>query len=200
MQLIETDILRIVDGEYKANHRLIAKFAGIEEKSVLDIINRNKNDIEDFGVLRFKIAKPPRSSTGGKPTKTYHLNRDQALFLMTLLRNTPTIKAFKKALIKEFSLMQEFIINSLTYNKDGKRISNVLGAYKAQSKHAWKKLSNFKEKVEQSRQIASFHHDEWEFHSRRHKRVEENYNKLKEEHENLKSQIKDTFGEICQTN
>ena len=81
---------------------MIAANTGTKRKSILDLINRNKEHLERFGVLRFEMAKPPKYSKGGRPRKIYHLNEQQATLLITFLDNTPQVELFKVALVKQF--------------------------------------------------------------------------------------------------
>ncbi|CAH1851220.1 Rha family transcriptional regulator [Convivina praedatoris] len=84
---------------------VIAKHTGNKYRSVSDLIRDNQDDLNEFGILRFEIAKIPGR---GRPKKVYQLNEQQATFLITLLDNTPQVKEFKKALVKAFySIKQE---------------------------------------------------------------------------------------------
>ncbi|WP_059394323.1 Rha family transcriptional regulator, partial [Fructobacillus tropaeoli] len=84
---------------------VIAEHTGNKYRSVSDLIRDNQDDLNEFGILRFEIAKIPGR---GRPKKVYQLNEQQATFLITLLDNTPQVKEFKKALVKAFyNLKQE---------------------------------------------------------------------------------------------
>lgn len=85
---------------------VIAEHTGIEYRSVSDLIRRNKEDLEFFGVLRFEIVKPT-GKKGGRPKKVYHLNEQQATTLITFLDNTPQVKAFKVSLVAEFFKLRD---------------------------------------------------------------------------------------------
>ena len=50
----------------------------------------------------------PGSKTGQKIT-VYHLNEQQATLLMTYLKNTEQVRAFKKELVRQFYAMRDFI-------------------------------------------------------------------------------------------
>ena len=85
--------------------KIIAESAQVKRKVVSDLIRRYKTDLESFGILRFKNAKIISEDGCGRPEKLYHLNEKQATLLITYLRNTEPVKAFKKALVKEFYAM-----------------------------------------------------------------------------------------------
>lgn len=84
--------------------KIIAENSGNKLKSVKRLITNNRSDFEDYGILRFEIAKLPGR---GRPQKTYQLNEQQATFLIAMLDNTPQVKQFKKSLVREFYAMKQ---------------------------------------------------------------------------------------------
>lgn len=89
---------------------IIAEGTGNQHKSVKRIIEKNKDDISDFGTL----AILNRQSSGGRPEQVYLLSEEQAAFLMTLLRNTKQVVAFKKELVRQFYAMRWLIMERQT--------------------------------------------------------------------------------------
>lgn len=75
----------------------IAQGSGIEHRSVLQLVNTYKDDLEQFGTSAFEMRK-----SGGRPTRTALLNEPQSTLLMTFMRNTEQVVAFKVALVKAF--------------------------------------------------------------------------------------------------
>ncbi|MBS4461741.1 Rha family transcriptional regulator [Aerococcaceae bacterium zg-B36] len=69
---------------------IIAECAEVKHKTVQQLIRKHKKELERFGVLRFQIAKP-LGNLGGRPTKDYHLNEQQATLLITFMRNTEPV-------------------------------------------------------------------------------------------------------------
>lgn len=86
---------------------IIAECSNIKHHSVTRLIRKFKHDLEEFGVIGFEIHKPNEHSKGGRPTKIYQLNRNQAMLLITWLDNTEAIRAFKLALVKRFDEMEK---------------------------------------------------------------------------------------------
>lgn len=96
--LIENEGVLLVDS------RLVASRLGIEHRSFMATINNYQSQTEqDFGVLRFEIAKLEERSKEGRPQRYALLTEDQAVFLMTLSRNTPDVLRSKADLVKAFS-------------------------------------------------------------------------------------------------
>ncbi|MGN1282262.1 MAG: Rha family transcriptional regulator [Limosilactobacillus sp.] len=87
--------------------KIIAENSGNSLHAVKVIIYNHKDDLEKFGVLSFEMTKPLKGSKGGRPTKTYHLNEQQATLLIAMLDNTPQVTQFKVALVNEFYAMKQ---------------------------------------------------------------------------------------------
>ncbi len=86
--------------EAVASHVIISTGMQITQDSSLKLIKKYKNDLEDFGKVRFQM----RPLDSGQKQKQYMLNRDQAFFLITLMRNTPNTVSFKKQLVKKLTV------------------------------------------------------------------------------------------------
>lgn len=103
-------LIEKIENEFRVSHRVVAEQTDNQEKSILDLVTRNKNHFEDFGQLRFKIATVENSVGANNEQKTYYLNEQQATFLMTLLRNSPVVVKFKKTLVKAFYELKERVV------------------------------------------------------------------------------------------
>lgn len=79
----------------------VAEFAQVKHRTVNELIRKHKKDLSEFGLLRFEMEAAPTES-GTKYRKIYHLNEQQATLLITYLKNTPPVRAFKKALVRSF--------------------------------------------------------------------------------------------------
>lgn len=99
-----------VTGQVYTLSTVIAKYAEIEHRSVIRLIKRHLEDLEEFGVIGYSIHKPPKGSRGGRPTKAYKLNEQQATLLITWLENTEPVRAFKKALVRAFYELKQQVI------------------------------------------------------------------------------------------
>lgn len=96
--------------------KVIAENGQVDHDTVQRLIRNYTNDLEEFGVLGFEIRKP-ENSTGGRPEKIYKLNEEQATLLITYMKNTLPVRAFKKALVKQFYIMQKEL-----YKREATRI------------------------------------------------------------------------------
>lgn len=123
------------DGTPSVSHTIIAQNTDNEVSSVKRLIDNHLSDFEEFGVLGFEIVKPLNTELGGRPSKIYYLNEPQATLLLTYLQNTPIVREFKKALIKEFyQIKKDFAIGKEQFNQLLNELgqkSNEADVYKA---------------------------------------------------------------------
>lgn len=70
-------------------------------EATIKLIRKYKPEFESLGQLRFEIVVVS-SNGAGQATEYAILNEDQATFLITLFRNTPTVLKFKLNLVKAF--------------------------------------------------------------------------------------------------
>lgn len=89
------------DGEPETNSYVIAEGTGSNHASVIRLVRDNQSDFEDFGRVGFE--NQPFQTAGGLQRRTVAaLNREQAMLLMTYMRNNEIIRDFKKRLIRAF--------------------------------------------------------------------------------------------------
>ena len=106
-----SSLVEKIEDEFRVSHRVVAEQTGNKAVNIFELINDYKSHFEEFGQLRFKTEKTTNTDLGnGRPSKTYYLNEQQATFLMTLLRNSPKVVIFKKALVKAFYELKEKIV------------------------------------------------------------------------------------------
>lgn len=94
-------------GEPYTTSEIIAAGAGVQRRTVDHLLLAHKTDFEEFGILRFEIAK---TGGRGRPEIIYHLNEQQATLLMTYLKNTEVVRAFKKELVRQFYAMRSLLL------------------------------------------------------------------------------------------
>ncbi len=74
------------------------------------VIQKYQQEVEeDWGVLRFEIAKPPSGSRGGRPERYALLTEQQANLLLTYSKNTPQARLCKRKLVKAFEEAKKLI-------------------------------------------------------------------------------------------
>ena len=90
-------IVTIKDGDAVTTTLVIADGTVSDHASVIKLVRTYQADLEEFGLLDFKSE-----STGGRPTEYAFLNEPQSTLLLTYMRNTDIVRAFKKKLVREF--------------------------------------------------------------------------------------------------
>ncbi|WP_234462028.1 phage regulatory protein/antirepressor Ant [Corynebacterium macginleyi] len=94
------------DGTLTTTSEIVAAGVDIQHKNVLETIRKNQADFEEFGRVAFE-TRTRQTAGGPQKTNIAVLNREQAMFAMTLFRNTPVVVDFKKNLIKAFIELEQ---------------------------------------------------------------------------------------------
>lgn len=95
----------------------LAKGGRVEHRAIISLINTHLGDLQDFGRVTFEM-RPLPTKGGVQNVKTCRLNKEQATFLITLMRNTRPVVAFKKELVKQFYEMEQFIATVVSTRHD----------------------------------------------------------------------------------
>ncbi len=101
-----TTLIAIHDGAPTTTSKTIADGTNNSHKAVIQLARKYQPDLEEFGQLTFEMGVESRHGAGQK-TEIAILNERQATLLLSYMRNTPTIREFKKRLVKAFYEMAE---------------------------------------------------------------------------------------------
>lgn len=113
------------DGEPYTTSEIISEGTGVGRRKVRDAIRKYQAELEAFGKVASYQAPLPGSKTGQIVTG-YILNEQQATFLLTLLKNTPVVVAFKKELVRQFYAMRDELARRRELRAIGKPIRRSL--------------------------------------------------------------------------
>lgn len=101
------NLVTIKDGDAVTTTTVIAAGTENEHASVIALVRRYQADFEEFGRVRFQI-EPFETPGGVQSREVALLDEPQATLLLTFMRNTEIVRAFKKKLVREFwELVQE---------------------------------------------------------------------------------------------
>lgn len=89
------------DGEPTTTSLVVAQGTGVEHRAVLQLVRRNLADFEEFGRVAFEM-RPFDTAGGAQHREVAVLNEAQATLLMTYMRNSEVVRAFKKRLVHAF--------------------------------------------------------------------------------------------------
>lgn len=106
------DLVILKHGDVYTNSWIISENVGRQHRAVLKNIRKFENDLKDLGKLFSYTASATK--TRGQERIIYDLNEQQAIFLMTLMDNSPRVIQFKKALAMSFVKMKRFILERQT--------------------------------------------------------------------------------------
>lgn len=112
-----------MDTEPFTTSDVIAEFAGVQHHTITRLIQQHEDDFKEFGILRFEIEE---IRGRGQPTKHYRLNEAQATLLMTYLKNTERVRAFKRELVRQFYAMRAELMKRQVYRLELKPIRREL--------------------------------------------------------------------------
>lgn len=95
-------IVMIKDGDAVTTTLAIAEGTRNDHASVIKLARTYQADLDGFGPVGFEIHVVMRPQGGGTPTEFAILNEPQSTLLLTYMRNTAIVRAFKKELVREF--------------------------------------------------------------------------------------------------
>lgn len=90
---------RAADNTLVVSSETIADGAGVEHRAVLQLVSTHEASLERFGTVAFEMRPLPG---GGHPVRIALLNEQQSTLLMTFMRNTEKVVAFKVSLVTAF--------------------------------------------------------------------------------------------------
>lgn len=104
---LNTHIVPTIEHDFRGLHVSslnIAEGSGVQHKNVLESVSKNQADLEQFGPVAFETRKGAALPQGGfaMATRIALLNEQQSTLVMTYMKNTEQVKAFKLALVKGF--------------------------------------------------------------------------------------------------
>ena len=114
-----------IDSEPFTTSDVIAEFAGVNHHAIQQMISKYEKDLCEFGKVAFEMRPLPESRTK-QSILVYHLNEQQATLLMTYLKNTERVRAFKKELVRQFYAMRQEILKRQTGRAELKPIRREL--------------------------------------------------------------------------
>lgn len=121
---------------------IVADCADVKHRHLKILLNKHKEDFEQFGKVTFKISP----SEAGQMVRDYILNEQQATLLITYLRNTEPVRAFKKALVKAFFEMRdevaEFRLQRALEKPRRKILTEAIKCWENAPKHAYSSMTN----------------------------------------------------------
>lgn len=105
------NLVVVVNGEPLACSDVIAAGMRAQHASTIKLVRRHIDALASFGEIRFEV----RLNRHGKSTEVALLNEQQAALLISMMRNSPEVLAFKVSLVRDFYRMRD-ALNQRTAN------------------------------------------------------------------------------------
>ena len=116
-RLVFTESLNIDSVPFTTSD-IIAEFSENSRESIMRLIRKYAEDLQEFGKVGFEIRAMP----SGQKAKNFHLNKEQATLLITYLDNTTPVRQFKKELVRQFFSMESELYARRAERQTGKSI------------------------------------------------------------------------------
>lgn len=97
------NIIEDTEGDLRVSSPTIAERTDVQHKNVLELVGKNLAQLSAFGGVAFE-TRPLLG--GGNPQRIAMLNEQQATLLMTFMRNSTIVVAFKVQLVEQFYAMR----------------------------------------------------------------------------------------------
>ena len=96
----------------------ISEGTKVSHKAVIQLVRTYQKDLEEFGLLAFEMRPRLLGKHGGGDVEYAIINEPQSTLLLTYMRNTDIVRAFKKRLVKEFMAMRKALIQQSIQKQD----------------------------------------------------------------------------------
>lgn len=119
-----SDLVLFHHNEPMTTSEAIAEGVELAHKTVIQLLRKYVSDLSEWGEVAFQMRLNPQ----GSPTEFAYLNEGQAMFLMTLMKNSPVVVAFKKALVKAFLELRAAVSPAPTFSAVDHRADVLVSA------------------------------------------------------------------------
>lgn len=103
-------IIKLENNEPVVSTFEIADGLAQSHTTVFKLVRKFKTNLESIRGFDILNAKT-KSKKGGRPVSYCYLNEEQAVFLITLMRNSPKVVSFKMKLTREFFRMRKTLLD-----------------------------------------------------------------------------------------
>lgn len=104
---------------------VVARFAHVSHHAIQQTTAKYESDLKELGRVAFEMRALPTKG-GIQEVKIYHYNEPQATLLITYLKNTEPVRAFKKELVKQFYAMRAELMRRQIAKMERKPIRKAL--------------------------------------------------------------------------
>jgi phage regulator Rha-like protein len=110
-------LVYIKDNDLVVGTGALSQGFGVEHRALKKLINKYKNEFEEFGLIASPVQKVDPNNKGRR-LEEYELNEPQAAYLSTLLTNNEIVRKFKRFLVREFFRQRKLLIKLLAQKQN----------------------------------------------------------------------------------
>jgi phage regulator Rha-like protein len=118
-----SELVLLHNNEPMTTSLAIAEGTENTHESVIKLVRKYVEDLQEFGTLGFEIRK-----SGGLPTEFAYLNEPQSTLLITYMRNSEIVRRFKIALVKAFYELRNAVLPAPTFTAVDHRADVLVSA------------------------------------------------------------------------
>lgn len=121
-----TDLVVIHSGqELRTDSRQLAPHLNHRHRTILENVDKYTPELKQLGLLPFETAARAKGAHGGGAVRYALLNEDQCYFLLTLMRNNPTVVQAKLTLVQAFRQARNQVAITQAERDDGKAVRRL---------------------------------------------------------------------------
>lgn len=117
------------NGQLLTNSMEIAEGTYVQHANVMELLRNHLSDFSEFGLVRFETRPRQPGQHGGGDIEFAILNEPQATLLLTYMRNSEIVRAFKKRLVKAFYDLRHRHSDPMAILNDPAQLRTLLGSY-----------------------------------------------------------------------
>lgn len=99
---LHTELVVVHGDDLVTTTLAIAAGTANSHEAVIKLARTYRQDLAEFGLVRFEIQPKPVGQRGGSDTEYAILNEHQATLLITYMRNGEIVRQFKRKLVRKF--------------------------------------------------------------------------------------------------
>lgn len=135
-------------GEPRIDSKQLARTLGNNHHAVMELVKRYEDHLKSLSHLTFQMWDGDRVQGGGKAERVALLTEDQAVFLLTLSRNSQPVVKLKARLVQAFGAARRNAADRTTeYLPARTELHDRLAELAAGSKKPWRVHLNFENLV-----------------------------------------------------
>jgi len=103
-------IVKLIDRDLVVDSRMLAEGFEVEHRAVKQLLRKHEEAFTRAGLVAFQMSR----TKNGREESFCYLNERQSILLVTLMRNSDIVVAFKEKLVNDFLNTRKALLEALT--------------------------------------------------------------------------------------